>query len=242
MKRLEPSKDKTEELKVEIYKQHLNHVGSFSDDENENETEEKGMIEKTEMTGIEDATTLLGDTMEVYQSLHDYYYNGDWSLKSIPIVLIHQMYTFQVLQMSDELNELKKTELHELLVDVGTDYIGIAKKYEYINHLLIHYNNEEDTEIIHKLIDHVKQSNGSYLLPKTLFTPKEQLYLVRKGLLIKKKAKKTSIENLCLLYPHRYEYVHQLPQWRKKVLNSISSSPFHTILKSVCFLSSIILL
>ena len=187
MRRSEPAKDLVEQEINTIFKQHIMKIGTFSEDENETEIIEREEIKEIEHEELLDALPLLSETMNIFNSLQEYYYNGDRSLKSPPVVFLEQLYSYQHHSTMEELQELKKLKLMEIVIRIeNKEMIGIMDKYEYINYLLLYFN-KTDSELIQQLIDYVVKSNGNCLLPLTLFTKEEKLKLIRKDYLLKRK-------------------------------------------------------
>ena len=234
MRRSEPSKDPFEQEIINEYQHNVFRFGSFSEDENENEIIEKAELQEIEEDDANEALSLLSDTMDIFNSLHDYYYNGDRSLNCFPIVLLDQMYSFQHPTMHEELENLKNIRLTELMiVHDYKEFFGVSDKYEYIDYLQTHFK-ETNYDLIERLITYVKTSNGKSQLPENLFSNKEILTLIRIGLVYEKRITYDTSEKY-LLYPNKNNFCLSLFHWKKKVLSSINSSINHEILRSVCF-------
>ena len=75
MRRSEPAKDLVEQEINTIFKQHIMKIGTFSEDQNETEIIEREEIKEIEHEELLDALPLLSETMNIFNSLQEYYYN-----------------------------------------------------------------------------------------------------------------------------------------------------------------------
>ncbi|GAT93410.1 hypothetical protein CL6EHI_098530 [Entamoeba histolytica] len=224
MRRSEPSKNLVHQREIEIYQHCL--FKYDCEEETVEQQESTSILTDIDQTGVEDALVLLNETMEIFESLHEQFYNDSYSLTTPPVVLLSQLLSYQVPSLIDELNELKKTKLNEcIIIDNGVYIIGYVDKEEYIGYLLMNYKGD----IIKKLIEYIKSSSGNAMISSSYFNENEILILIRQGLITEQR--KESVIEHKLLYPNQFVFAENLNKWRKKIITTVASSPFHIIQK-----------